>query len=394
MSFRSLATLLILAAPAAAADLQTLAGKKVSGDLVGLDARAVVLRTPAGDVRIPAADVLILDLTVPEPPAVESHWDVELTDGSVLHAKELAIRGNQVALTMLPNVAVTAPLAAVANAYRDAQDPKVRQQWQQFLARRGRLDVLVPRPKDGGKFEGLDGALGDGTAAGDAIEFTPDAGGQKIAPKLARLQGLVFVRRGDGAAAPTLCKVTDVARNLLVAADVASDGPKVTVTTVSGAKVEYAAAARLARVDFSKGKLSYLSDLDPTTVDESSTEDHVYHYARDKDLDGGQIRVAGVLYPKGLTLHSRTVLVYDVGGDYRAFRAVLGVDESVRTDSRVRVTVEGDGRELFKAEVGRQDPPRPLTLDVQGVRLLRVTVASAFLDLGNQVTLADAKVSK
>jgi hypothetical protein len=73
----------------------------------------------------------------------------------------------------------------------------------------------------------------------------------------------------------------------------------------------------------------------------------------------------------------------------------LGVDPKVQGDSHVKVTIEGDGKELFAAEISRTVEPRPITLDVKNVKQLRIVVASAgLLDLGNHVCLADAKVSK
>jgi len=61
----------------------------------------------------------------------------------------------------------------------------------------------------------------------------------------------------------------------------------------------------------------------------------------------------------------------------------------------VKVTIEGDGRELFAGEVRRRDPPKTLTVDVKYVKQIRIVVASTgLLDLGDHVNLADAKVSK
>jgi hypothetical protein len=105
-----------------------------------------------------------------------------------------------------------------------------------------------------------------------------------------------------------------------------------------------------------------------------------------------------VTYPKGLSIHSRTVLTYDIGGDYNEFRAMLGVDDVVRSENGtpvlVRVVIEGDGRELFRGEVRDRDAPKPIALDVKNVRRLKITVAAPLLDLGNQVDLGDARVSK
>jgi hypothetical protein len=87
--------------------------------------------------------------------------------------------------------------------------------------------------------------------------------------------------------------------------------------------------------------------------------------------------------------------VYDLGGEYATLRAVVGVDESVQTESAVEVVVEGSGREIYRGTIGRRDPPKQLNLDVKGVQQLRIEVRSTgLLELGGEVSLADAKVSK
>jgi hypothetical protein len=174
------------------------------------------------------------------------------------------------------------------------------------------------------------------------------------------------------------------------------------ITTVTGAKADFPLKS-FTRWDFSKGKLTYLSDLE-AKPSETSNVNFVEHYRRDKNLDGEPIRLPqknqdGVtalqLFPKGLSLHAYTELLYDIGGEYKEFKAVLGVDPKVQGDSHVKVTIEGDGKELFAGEISRKDDPKPLTLDIKNVKQLRIVVASTgLLDLGNHVCLADAKVSK
>lgn len=377
----------------AGADVQTLSGKKLTGDMVGLDKQAIVLKTSSGEIRHPLADVLQIELPAPEVPPKGGWFDVELTDGSVLHCSQVLLKGKSAELTVLPDLPLMVPLSAVFSVLRDAHDPAVKALWQKFLPTRGRLDTVVIA--NGDKFDGLGGIFGDGTPAGDGIEFTLSGNGEKLTPRLSKVAGLVFVQKPDANAPPILCKVTDAGRSLLVTADLAMSDKGLTITTVAGVKVTYPSATKVAKLDFSKGKLTYLSDLDPASVDETSTEDSVFHYRRDVNLEGGPLRMAGEVHAKGLALHSRTVLTYDIGGDYREMRAVLGVDEGVVTDARVVVTIDGDGRELFKAEIARKDPPRPLAVDVKGVQKLRLTVKSAgLLDLGAQANLGDAKVSK
>ncbi len=57
--------------------------------------------------------------------------------------------------------------------------------------------------------------------------------------------------------------------------------------------------------------------------------------------------------------------------------------------------IDGDGKELFSGVVGRKDEPRPLALDVHGVKLLRIVARpTGLLNLGDHVDLVDAQVSK
>jgi len=173
------------------------------------------------------------------------------------------------------------------------------------------------------------------------------------------------------------------------------------VTTVSGARITLPDAKTLAKLDFSRGKLAYLSDLNPTreTMTLATEDDDQYarfaRYRKDLNLDNQPIKLSGKQFAKGVALHAGTMLIYPLGGDYKEFRAVLGVDDGVETESRVDVIIEGDGRELFRGQVKAKDPPKPLAVDVRGVRDLRIIVrATGLLDFGAQVALADAKVSK
>jgi hypothetical protein len=388
MRYHALLLLLAFASAAPAAEVTTLSGRKLTGDVVAVTAEGVTLKTAAGEESIPAADLLVVELSN-ETPRRDKYAEIELTDGSVLACESFAFKGDRAEMKLVSGPTVAAPLAAVSTVLQNAHDATVRQEWQDVLRKRTNLDmVVIP---SGAKLDAVKGTL-------DAIEFAPEGTDQKISPKLARAAGLVFVRRPDAGAPPAFCKVVDTAGNTLVARSVRLDGEALAVDLVSGGSVRYPSLKPVLRLDFSRGKLTYLSDLEPIEREETSTEDLVFPYRRDRNLYGGPLRLKGVLYSKGLSVHSRSSLAFDIGGDYKEFRAVLGVDDVVRTEGgapvRVSVLVEGDGRELFKGEVQSRDEPKPLALDVKGVRRLRILVAAPLLDLGNQVNLCDARVSK
>jgi hypothetical protein len=391
---RILLALLCCSAVVHAADtakLRTLTGKSYEGELTSLSDGEIVFQAKDERVTVPVRDVLDIELPA-SATAQESRFDdVELNDGSLLHCTQFTLKGNQVEAKLVGGLELKIPLAAVSYLLKEAHDAKIREQWQTILGKRGKSDQLVINVD--GTLNSFDGTLGAADAKGETIEFET-VSGVKRTPALERVQAMSFLRKAEVNAPPVVCKVHDSGHNLLMAARVALDAKGFTITTVSGVKVELPRSA-VARLDYSKGKITFLSDLEPAKVTERSSVGLVDHYRRDKNLEEGPLKLAKETFSKGLALHAYTELVYDIGGQYKEFKAVLGVDPSVGGDSHVKVTIEGDGRELFAGEVRRKDPPQTLTIDVKNIKQLRIVVASTgLLDLGDHVNLADAKVSK
>jgi hypothetical protein len=159
-----------------------------------------------------------------------------------------------------------------------------------------------------------------------------------------------------------------------------------------------APASAVAALDFSFGKLQYLSEMEPRDVKYVPFWDlMLYEYRRDRSLDGPPITLAGKSYARGLAMHSRTQLRYRIGGEFARFQAVAGIDDTVRSLKRqVRLVISGDGRVLFEGEISGKDPPRPLDLDVAGVRDLSILCdfGADMTDEADHLDLADAKLIK
>ena len=96
----------------------------------------------------------------------------------------------------------------------------------------------------------------------------------------------------------------------------------------------------------------------------------------------------------------KTTLRYRIAGDYTRFQAVAGIDDSVRrggTSTKMcRLIIKGDGKRLFDQRNQNDDAPRPIELDVTGVRDLEILVdfGSDMLDICDHLDLADAKLLK
>lgn len=386
-----LAASLSLAAEAGNAKLRTLSGKMVEGELLKITDKDVVVRAKEGEVSTPLLEILDIDLHPGAlPPAGTKYVDVELTDGSQFHCSQFTLKNKELELRLVSGQEVKLPLSAVAYILSDAHDAEVRAEWQKLVAKQGNRDILAIKKE--GVVNGLEGTLGEGDDKGETIGF--ELGDKKARVRLERIHGMSFYRRLEPGPDP-LCKVFDTSRNALVAAKLEQTATGFAITTKSGVKVEYTNAL-LSRLDFSKGKLTYLSDLEPARKVEKSTLDGINHYRRDKNIDGQPLRLGGQTYSKGLAVQAYTELVYDIGGEYKELKVVLGIDDQIGGDSHVKVLIEGDGRELFKGEINRKDKKTvPLAVDVKNVKLLRIVVSSAnLLDLGDHVDLADAKVSK
>lgn len=388
--------LLITGSPTAnaadAAKLRTLSGTAIEGELVSMSSKEIVIRSKDGEVTTPITDVLDVEFTANTPTvSAPKFTDVELTDGTLLHCSQFGLKNKEVEVKLLSGQDVKLPLAAVNYVLHDAHDAEMRNKWQRFLSKQSNHDLLVDKKN----LNTLPGTFGSGDDKGETIEFELNAT-RKVRIDLTLIQGLSFFRQRVAGDEP-LCKVHDATRNLIVASKIEKSDNGYTLTTSSGVKITYF-TSMLARLDFSKGKLTYLSDLEPIRKMETSAleGDGIDHYRRDKNLDGGPLRLAGQTYAKGLSMHAYTELVYDIGGAYKEFKAMLGVDEQVGGDTHVKVTIEGDNKELYMVEVKRKDKKViPIAIDVRNVKQLRIVVSSAnLLDLGDHVELADAKVSK
>ncbi|WP_020472859.1 NPCBM/NEW2 domain-containing protein [Zavarzinella formosa] len=416
-SLRPLLLLLAVAVPALkAAELTTLDGKKLNGDIVAISPMEITFNANGADEKIPITTINAITLgPVPKPvPASTRYIAVELVDGTTFRCSAFSIKGKNVELKLLGDEGKPArthniPVTSLFSLMRDAGDLKLEQDFRGLMRDRGKFDVWITRSKvkndDGTETDRLDsvrGTFGEGDPATDSVKFTLEATGKDVTVKMPRIAGMIFNQIPTGTVAPAICKVVDSDGNVLVAKSVTRADNNYTVTTVSDVKVELAENA-ISKFDFAAGSVKYLSDLEPVILEESGTDPE--HYQKDRNLDRNPIRLrtdpAGMetkadQFAKGLTLHAKTVLTYELKGQYKVFKGQAGTDASVVTESTVKLTIDDGTQVLYKGVIKRGDKPVNLNLNVQNVDRLRIIVESegAILDLGNQLSIGDAKVLK
>ncbi len=416
---RTLLVLLLCASAAGAAEtaqVRTLKGETVSGDLTSISSKEIVVKTASGDVTTPIDQVLNLTFGR-QPGALPAGlpWvDVALTDGTELHCAKFSVKkakdkdSSTVSVTLLSGQEASFPLASLSSMLANAQEEKNRKAWADVMDKTSRNHDVVAKVTAAGP-NAVEGLIGDPDEAGETIEFTLESGAKgKFA--LTNVFGMSFSRKVDPELSHVQCRLTDAYHDLVMVSGADNTPTGFTVTTPSGAKIEYTPAL-VVKMDYSHLKKDYLSDLTPSSADhrfrlvagEYNEKQHPeWRWRADRDLNDRPLELNNTPYEKGLALHSRTELVYDLDGNYREFHAVVGIDRE-GADRPVVVQIEADGIELGKYVFVHGDKeksmPLPVTKNVKDVKKLRIVVSGLDTDkypndVGLKAILADAYVSK
>ncbi len=380
---------LLLSSAVQADDLLTLSGKKITGSLSGLTDSAITLKTPAGPVETPLAQVLALDLK-PVAETKQKHTLVQLVDESQLRCQKIAFDAKEATLTLASGASVKVPISAVNSFLRDAQDPEIRKQWDKQIARKVRKDRVFVMNKS--ELNPIEGTLGEINAAEQRIAFKPDAG-ETLQAKLDNLQGLSFYRTDILDGTP-VCRVFDVDGGVVVATKLTLEGDNLGVVTMFNAKLAIPQAS-LARLDFNLGRLTYLSDLDPK-VFLSPWYRGFNLVKKDLNLDGNPVRLQDKQYAKALSMYAGTTLEFSLSGKYKDFKAVLGADAAIAEEGqrKVTVTIFCDGEKRFTDVVSPKEL-RAVAVNVKDINVLRIVVSGEnFTGYSGHATLAEARVSQ
>lgn len=85
-----------------------------------------------------------------------------------------------------------------------------------------------------------------------------------------------------------------------------------------------------------------------------------------------------MFYRKGFGSHALSTLVFDIKGMYSKFSTDYGVDTEAATPASVTFNIYGDDKLLFASQkYGRFDFPGHTTVDIKGVKLLKLEITDA-----------------
>jgi len=377
------------AAGALPVELSTLDGERHLGRLMQISPAAVTLEQESSPREFPLSEVM--DVRFTDVAATESNdaqtQQVVFVDGTKLGCGKVEIARQKAKLATNRLAAIEAPVEVIASIQFQSTDAGLLEAWHQLLDRELKRDLLVIRK--GNVLDHLDGIVGGINA--NAVVFVHD--GEEIPVPIGKVFGVIYAGRKRIPAAP-LCRIVVTGGDVLVARRLSRVDTRTHAELLCGAEVTLP-EEKLALIDFSLGKVRYLSEMEPREVKYTPFFDITWKYRRDQNLDGGPIRVGNREYTRGLSLHSRTYLRYRLAREYRRFRAVMGIDGVVGRRGDVHVVISGDQKPLLQADVRGSDAPREIDLDVTNVRDLEILVDfGGDLDIADHLDLADAKVIK
>jgi len=392
--------ILLTLALAAPFDAQSLDGKSIAGELSALSAEEVTLQTDSGPVAVPVKSLAALVRRGASAGAGEAKLWVELRDGSGLAATEYTTADGKATILNAGATKHELPLDRVRWVRFGAADqvpaPLVKQ-WNEITEKDAPGDLLVVKKDDA--LDYLEGVIRGVDA--EVCRFELD--GEEIPVKRPKIAGLVYAQHEKTEIDEPLglLKTTDGTKLQLKSFELA--GEKLRVETTAGTTHEIPLET-VARFDFSSGKIAFLSDLEPESASytplvgfEKPPEGLLdfYQYRRDVGFEQNPLRLDGHVFNKGLSLATRTELVYKLPDKYRWFRATAGIDDATRETGSVHLEIKGDGKSLWQGEVRGTDPAQALELDVSGVKRLEIVADFGDgLDIGDRLDLGDAQVTK
>ncbi len=150
------------------------------------------------------------------------------------------------------------------------------------------------------------------------------------------------------------------------------------------------------RIESLAARVLYLSALTPLSFESTSALGRHWPLGTDASLSGAPLRLGGQTHARGLAVHSRGRVAYEIGGAFRMLAGKVGVCDDAGPRGNVELAIVGDGRTLWTAESVRAgDSPRDIAVDVSGVRVLELMAEFGDgLDFGDHVCWAEVRLSQ
>lgn len=228
---------------------------------------------------------------------------------------------------------------------------------------------------------------------GEALTFRYDGEDRKI--NVARLLGVVLVRPEAVQPTGAFYQSAILTGGRLLGRWQGMENGVLKFQTLLGPVIQLP-EANVISIENRNGRVVYLSDLKPTKVEQTPYFDRLMPYRSDTTLNGSPLRVGGVEMERGIAVHSRCVLEYDLGGAFEEFHTAIGFEQPQGLLGRATVRVLLDGQKSFEnLDLRGDQTPVELAGNVKGVKRLTLEVDFGLNeDVGDRIIWGNARLTR
>lgn len=245
-------------------------------------------------------------------------------------------------------------------------------------------DKDILRFKSGDLLQGLLVALGDG-----GVKMHSDLGDTDV--KLENIDRLVFAGVTPARTLPSLsARITFLSGSILTTRNFKWTLADVTFTDPSGA-TRSCPSDRIASIQVLGGRIVWLTEIDPSKEEHATLLGTQWPLQINRNVTGGPLKVARQTFERGLGVHTRSVLTYDLDGSFTTLSLRAGLDDSAAPYGQAKLSILMDGKTLWQTTMKAGQITEPLKLTItDGHRLELHAEPAETLDVLGRVDWLDA----
>ena len=367
--------------------VQLLDGSSIEGKLARFNHEQLTVETSGGKQDVATNRLLSIQVADKKPQDITTvPLAVAIRGGGLLLAKDLTTNNLEATVTLLDKQPVTLRLDGIAGMLFSPITNESLEHWRTECAKERTSDLLVAdRSGEKAELEGIIGNIGK-----ERLSFTVD--GEAVDVRRDRVRSLYFATSPIAAKSPVT--LHEVGGNIWPASKILWDDTGVTIMGVSIGS-QQRTAETVARIDVASDRITYLSDLKPDNVEHIPYFDTTWPVQKDRNLFNKPIQLGTTRFAKGIVVHSKTTLTYEIAGQYKQFLATVGIEGNAGPLGQADVRFVADGKVVKDLTVRANETSFPVDIPLEQVQQLSIIVDYGPLaDLGDHVAFADARLVK
>jgi hypothetical protein len=276
-------------------------------------------------------------------------WRLGLRNGDVLYGDPVNFSGKSLVFKIPELGQLAVPIKRISALSGPAYGPASSGEKQKRVASSPDRDLVIFR-ETGDRLEGLVTAIDD-----ISVELATE-GNEKPTPiGMSKIDTIIFGGAKPPRTVPPLSiRLSFYSGSVYTVPLEGQESPfkwalsKVTVKDAAGQE-HTANADRIVSAEVLGGRVVYLTDLDFAAEEGSSFLGTAWPAQVNKNVLGQALRVARNVYPRGIGVHTQSMLVYQLDGSFDTLSFRVGLDDSAEPLGEAKASVVLDGKTLWQS---------------------------------------------